>query len=66
MLSELNVVGNWFKNDSELGWRFDEIKLDDEAKKAFKVLDLDIEIHDNSARVTETSSFIGWKLYACI
>ncbi|UJF22036.1 AAA family ATPase [Shewanella sp. OMA3-2] len=51
MLSVLNMVGNWFKNEPEAGWRFDEIKFDDEAKRAFELLDLDIEVFEHSARV---------------
>jgi hypothetical protein len=51
MLSELNMVGNWFMNEPESGWLFDEFKFDDEAKLAFEALDLDIKFFDYSARV---------------
>ncbi|MEY8238887.1 MAG: AAA family ATPase [Cycloclasticus sp.] len=51
MLSELNMVGNWFQNEPESGWQFDEFKFDDEAKLAFEELDLNIKISDCSARV---------------
>ncbi len=51
MLSELNMVGNWFKNESREAWDFDEFKFDDEAKIAFEKLDLDIKFLDYSARV---------------
>jgi hypothetical protein len=51
MLSEINMVGNWFKNEPKAGWQFDEFKFDDEAKLAFGQLDLDIEFLDYSARV---------------
>jgi len=51
MLSELNMVGNWFKNEPESGWQFDEFKFDDEAKLAFEELGLNIKIFDYSARV---------------
>ncbi|MDP2572473.1 AAA family ATPase [Vibrio penaeicida] len=51
MLSEINLVGNWFKNDLESGWFFDEIFFNDEAKLAFSELELDIKIFEHSARV---------------
>jgi hypothetical protein len=51
MLSELNMVGHWFKNEPESGWQFDEIKFDDEAKRVFETLELDIQLQDYSARV---------------
>jgi hypothetical protein len=51
MLPELNMVGNWFKNEPESGWQFDEFKFDDEAKLAFEKLDLEIKFLDYSARV---------------
>lgn len=56
MLSELNMVGNWFKNEPENGWRFDEVKFDDEAKRAIEALDLDIEVFAYSARVDVASN----------
>jgi hypothetical protein len=51
MLSKLNMVGNWFKDEPESGWQFDEIKFDDEAKRAFETLNLNIQLQDHSARV---------------
>lgn len=51
MLSELNIVGSWFKNEPTSGWMFEEFKFDDEAKLAFEKLDLDIKVLDYSARV---------------
>ncbi|MBE8232269.1 MAG: AAA family ATPase [Endozoicomonadaceae bacterium] len=51
MLSELNMVGNWFKNEPKTAWNFDEFKFDDEAKLAFEKLDIDIKFLDYSARV---------------
>lgn len=51
MLLELNMVGNWYKNESKSSWKFDEFKFDDEAKSAFESLDLDIDMFDHSARV---------------
>ncbi|HCG7061671.1 McrB family protein [Vibrio parahaemolyticus] len=52
MLSEVNVVGKWFQDEPDEGWRFDEIKFGDEAKQVFKQLDLNIEMYDHSARVS--------------
>ncbi|EHH1099999.1 AAA domain-containing protein [Vibrio parahaemolyticus] len=52
MLSEVNVVGKWFQDEPDEGWRFDEIKFGNEAKLVFKKLDLNIEMYDHSARVT--------------
>ncbi|MEI8596884.1 hypothetical protein P4S64_01890 [Vibrio sp. M60_M31a] len=52
MLSEVNVVGKWFQDEPDEGWRFDEIKFEDEAKQVFKQLDLNIEMYDHSARVS--------------
>jgi len=51
MLSELNVVGNWFQDEPKEGWQFDEFKFDDEAIVAFEQLNLDIRCLDYSARV---------------
>jgi hypothetical protein len=51
MLSELNMVGNWFKNEPDSSWQFDEIKFDDEAKRIFETLALDIQLLDYSARI---------------
>ena len=56
MLSELNMVGNWFKNEPDSGWQFDEIKFDEEAKRAFEDLDLDIEVFEYSARINVASN----------
>lgn len=52
MLSEVNVVGKWFQDESDEGWRFDEIKFGGEAKKVFEQLDLNIEMYDYSARIS--------------
>ena len=51
MLSELNMVGNWFKKEPESSWQFDEFKFDDEAKQVFSSMGLEIEFLDYSARV---------------
>lgn len=53
MLSEVNVVGKWFLDEPDEGWRFDEIKFGDEAKQVFKELNLTIEMYDHSARVKD-------------
>lgn len=49
MLSELNMVGNWFKNEPESAWQFDEIEFDEEAKEVFSSLNLTVFKH--SARM---------------
>ena len=51
MLLDLEVVGQWFKNEPDSAWFFDEIIFDDEAKVAFEGLPLDLEVFDHSARV---------------
>lgn len=51
MLSELNVVGKWFQDESAEGWLFDEITFDSEVKQAFEQLNLDIQVYKHSARV---------------
>ncbi|MUK62235.1 AAA domain-containing protein [Aliivibrio fischeri] len=66
MLSRINTVGSWFKNDSDNkelennrynnqwlnGFMFDDITFDDEVKKAFNQLPIDIEMFDQHALVT--------------
>jgi hypothetical protein len=51
MLSELNMVGNWFKDEPKSGWQFNEIRFDDETKRVFETLEFDIQIKDYSARI---------------
>lgn len=51
MLSELNMVGNWFKNEPESSWQFDEVKFDENDKSIFEILDLDISVYDHSAKI---------------
>lgn len=51
MLSELNVIGQWYKNEPPESWYFEEILFDEEAKNAFEQLNLKIKINDHSARV---------------
>ena len=51
MLSELNVVGNWFREEQLSGWQFDEIRFDDEAKISLETLDLNIKFANYSARI---------------
>jgi hypothetical protein len=56
MLSEINSVGDWFKNEPESGWIFDEIMFNQEAKQDFSHLALDIEIFDYSARINVSNN----------
>lgn len=51
MLSEINVVGGWFKSEPKSGWSFDEITFDDQVKQDFSALPLDIEVFEHSARI---------------
>ena len=51
MLSELNMVGNWFKAEPDSSWQFDELKFDESDKFIFESLELDIKVYDHSAVV---------------
>ncbi|MFT7687148.1 MAG: hypothetical protein ACI9FB_002500 [Candidatus Azotimanducaceae bacterium] len=51
MLSELSTVGQWYQNEPTEGWYFDEITFDEEAKNAFKQLNLNIKFYEHSARI---------------
>lgn len=51
MLSVINVVGGWFINDSGSGWSFEEVTFDDQVKRDFSGLPLDIEVFEHSARI---------------
>jgi hypothetical protein len=54
MLSNLRLIGEMFKNEQVTGWEFDEFTFDDEAKKAFENLDLNIKLFNYSARINIT------------
>lgn len=56
MLSEINVVGGWFKSEPESGWYFDEITLGDQVKQDFSSLPLDIEVFGHSARINVSNN----------
>lgn len=59
MLSELNMAGNWFKNESADAWNFDEIKFDDETKAVIKSLfeePYEITPFDHSAKIDNRSN----------
>ena len=57
MLSNFNMVGNWSKLDTQLSWKFSEIKFDDEVKRIFEEeLDLQIKIFDHSAKINVTGN----------
>ncbi|MDC9597934.1 AAA family ATPase [Xenorhabdus anantnagensis] len=49
MLSELKMVGNWFKTEPESAWQFDEIAFDEKAKNVFSSLNL--TMFEHSARM---------------
>lgn len=51
MLSEINVVGGWFKSDPEEGWFFDEISFDERVIQEFNQIPLSINFLKHSARI---------------
>ena len=56
MLSKINTVGEWYKNEPESSWHFDEFLFTEEVKSAFSNLDLDLEIFKHSARIKITTN----------
>lgn len=51
MLSELSVVGKWYQNDPQFGWRFDEVFFNEEAKHILEKLPLDINVSSYGAKI---------------
>ena len=51
MLSKINTVGEWYKNEPDTSWDLPELKFDNDAKSAFESLALDIKISESSAKI---------------
>lgn len=55
MLSELDMVMNWFKNEPESAWQFDEIEFDDETRTVLSKTGL--TFLDHTARLETGSGY---------
>lgn len=55
MLSELDMVMNWFKNEPESAWQFDEIEFDDETRTVLSTTGL--TLLDHTARMETGSGY---------
>lgn len=55
MLSELDMVMNWFKNEPESAWQFDEIGFDDETRTVLSTTGL--TLLDHTARMETGSGY---------
>lgn len=56
MLSELKVIGEWYKEEPEVAWDFNEVFFTDEVCDNLSKLGLDIEFHSFSAKVKGKSN----------
>lgn len=55
MLSELNMVMDWFKNEPETAWQFNEIRFDDETRTVLSASGL--KLLDHTARMETGSGY---------